>query len=68
MFRIVLLVMALAICVDGAGAEPVKDELGKSRWREDYTRYNDGYDHLFELEAYREWAAPRFLGVSCPLP
>jgi len=55
--------MALAVYVDGAGAGAGKDDLGKSRWREDYTRYNDGYDHLFELGAYRDWvarqAAPR---------
>jgi hypothetical protein len=56
-FRIVMLVMVLAVYVDGAGAEAGKDELGKSRWREDYTRYNDGYGHLFELEAYRDWVA-----------
>jgi hypothetical protein len=34
-FRIVPLVMALAVYADGAGAEPGKDEIGKSRWRED---------------------------------
>jgi hypothetical protein len=49
--------MALAVYIDGAGAEPGKDELGKNRGREDYTRYNDGYDHLFELGSYRDWVA-----------
>ena len=56
-FRIVLIVIALAVCADGAAAELGKDEIGQNRWREDYTRYNDGYDHLFALESYRDWAA-----------
>jgi hypothetical protein len=63
-FRIVLLVMTLVVYIDGAGAEPGKDELSKSRGREDYTRYSDGYDHLFELKSYRDWAARQ--GANIP--
>ena len=68
MFRIVLLVMTLVIYIDGAGAEPGKDGLGKSRWRGDYTRQSDGYDHLFELKSYRDWAARQDANIPTSEP
>jgi hypothetical protein len=52
---LVAAVMGLAIagCIEGAAADPWKDESGKNRWRGDYSRYDDDFDRRPRRNQYR---------------
>jgi hypothetical protein len=55
---VAILAMSFAISgwISGASADPWKDESGKSRWRGDHARYDDGFERRSGRKGYGDWA------------